>query len=115
MATALTITTLPGPYATDGVAITWVAADTTNGNEFTSTGREILLVRNTDGANPHTVTVTSQPDPYNRTGDIASDSIAANGFVAYQQFPRAGWATTSGVIEVDGDDAQLEFAVLRLP
>ena len=46
--TLLTVTTLPGPYDTDGVTPTWDAGDDVNNNHFPSTGKEIVMVRNDD-------------------------------------------------------------------
>lgn len=46
--TALTITNAPDGYAQSGQTITFEAGDPVNGNSFVSTGKEILLARNTD-------------------------------------------------------------------
>ena len=57
--TALTVT----EYALHGGAqIVWEDADVTNGNCFTNTGREIILVYNGDIAT-RTLTVTAVDDP----------------------------------------------------
>ena len=112
--TVLAKTALPGPYGVAGVAITWQAADNVNGNHFIATGKEILLARN-DDAGAQTVTVTSTPDPQNRTGDIDADSIAAGAYAAYQLFPISGWRDGSGYIVVTASDAAIFLAVLTLP
>lgn len=51
-------------------AVTFTAADAANGMYFVNDGRTVLLVKNAD-ASPHTATISSVPDPYGRTGDIA--------------------------------------------
>jgi hypothetical protein len=112
--TVLTKTALPGPYDTDGVTITWQAADAANGNHFIATGKEILIARN-DDAGAQTVTVTSTPDPQGRTGDISADSIAAAAYHAWQKFPVSGWRQTAGTILVTASDAGVFLAVLQLP
>lgn len=112
--TVLAKTTMPGPYDTDGVAITWQAGDDVDGNHFLSTGKEILLVRN-DDAGAQTVTVTSTADPQGRTGDITADSIAAGAYAVYQEFPVSGWRNSDGEVVVTPSDANLFFAVLVLP
>ena len=112
--TTLAATDVPGKFATDGVAVTWAAADAANGNQFVCTGREVLLARNTD-ASAHTVTVTSTADSAGRTGDITADSIAADAMHVYQEFPTVGWMQSNGYIYVDCDDVTVELAVLRLP
>lgn len=112
--TLLVKTVLPGPYDTDGVTITWAAADTVNNNHFLSTGKEILLARN-DDAGAQTVTVTSTADPQGRTGDITADSIAAAAYHAWQKFPVSGWRNTAGEIVVTASDAGIFLAVLEIP
>lgn len=119
MATALTVVDAASAYerniANTPVDPGFAAADVANGNEFRATGREFVLVRNTDGAAPHNVTVTSQPaSRTGRLGSISAVSIAADAFVAFQIFPRDGWEA-GGVILISADDAQIEFAVVRLP
>ena len=57
--TALTVT----EYALHGGAqMVWEDADVTNGNSFTNTGREIILVYNGDIAT-RTITITAVDDP----------------------------------------------------
>lgn len=112
--TDLTISTAPDPYDTDGAALTWEAGDPSNGNQFDASGRDVLLVRNTDAVNPQTVTVISTPDRYGRTGD-ASRSVPANGSAVFQKFPLSGWVQDDGNIYVDVADAAIELAVVRIP
>ena len=59
----LTKSSSPGPNPTAGVAVTMTAADTTNFEQFTLTGREVLIVHNTGGSS-YTYTITSTADPY---------------------------------------------------
>lgn len=56
-------------------AIAFTAADATNGMMFPNDGRTVLLIKN-GGAGAITVTVTSVPDEYGRTGDLII-SVAA--------------------------------------
>lgn len=112
--TSLTAISAPGGNATTGTAFSYTAADVANGNSFKSTGKEIVVAKNTDGAVAHTVTISSTADPYGRTGDV-SQSIAANGIYVFGPFPTTGWIQSDGKIYLSGDNAALEFQVITLP
>lgn len=99
---------------TDGVSVTFTAADATNKQQVTLTGREIIIAHNT-GAGARTVTITSVADDMGRTGDITADSIAAGGYHAYGPFPLEGWEQTDGKLYFEASHAEVEFAILRTP
>lgn len=111
--TALTAIAMPTEYATAPSTITWTALDVANGNNVVFTGRQILLIRNVDAGGAHSVTVASVA-LNGRTGD-AVKSVPASGFVVFQLFPTAGWQQTDGKLNITGDSASLEAAVLTLP
>lgn len=113
--TLLTPIDAPSPYATAGVAIAFIAGDVTNGNAYRSTGREFVLGRNTDGVTAHTVTITSEPDPFGRLGSITNHSIPANGFAMFGPLPVEGWQQSDGNVWINVDNALLTLAVIRLP
>ena len=108
----------PGPYATSGVEIqaAATAADVANGNTTPHGGRGLLLIAfNTDGANPHHVTVTSTPDERGRTGDVTADTVAASSAKVYGPFPTNGWKqATDGGLYFSADSATVHFAVIQL-
>lgn len=119
MATELTVVAAPSAYERDTANTPidpgYEAADVANGNEFRSTGRELVLVRNVDGVAPHNVTVTSQPaSRTGRLGHITATVIPLNGFMVFQIFPRDGWES-GGLIAISGDNVNIEFAIVRLP
>ena len=119
-ATAITVQSVDGPLddiAAGGADFTWTAADVANGNSFACTGKELLLVRNTDGANAYTVTITSVPDEKNRSEDISAYSLAAGDFAVFGVglTTAVGWRQSTNVINISGENAAVEFAVLRLP
>jgi hypothetical protein len=111
-ATEITAIDLGGALDYDGTALTWTAADASNGNEVTCSGREIILCRN-DDASAHDVTVTSVNDPYGRTKD-QTKNVAAGDYHIFGPFPRSGWET-GGLLSFSTDNASVFFAVLRLP
>lgn len=111
--TAVTVTELSGPYATDLDDITFEAADAANQNKFTFTGDEIILAWNQD-ASAHNVTLTSVADGHNRTGNISTRSVPANSIAAFQASEVAGWQQSDGAFYLEADNANVYFAVLRL-
>jgi len=113
--TTLTKTNAPGHYATTGQALTFTAADVTNGNQFKATGKELLIARNTNGATAYYVTISSVPDPYGRTGDISQYSIPADETHIFGPFPITGWQQSDGYIYVNAENAAIELAVVVLP
>ena len=117
--TALTVQTPKGPFpgtvaATD-LDYTYAAADVGNMNEFPHTGRELILVRNTDGAAPHNISLTSAPDPQKRSADITTYAVALNGFSVFWAGDIIGWRQTDGNFYLEADDVQIEFAIVKIP
>ncbi len=115
-ATALPIITVLDSYQTVGALAAdyvYTAADVANGNSFSSTGHEIVLVQNTGGS-PYVVTVTSTPDNQGRTADLTY-TVGAGLTSVLPYFAAVGWRQTSGLILISGANAALKFAVLRLP
>lgn len=119
---ALPIISPPGGYPALPItplaaAFVFTTADATS-NTFVSTGRELLLVRNT-GAAPQTVTVTSVADNVNRTGDITAYSLPIGSvtpqFAVLGPFPANGWKQTNGTVIVAASSTDIAFAVIRLP
>lgn len=115
---ALTVQTIKGPHpssvAANSLDIT-LTASTPAGDTFASTGREILLVQNSDSGT-QTFTVTSQPDSFNRTTTILTTySMAAGEFAAFWFGQVTGWRDSSGNVNLLSSDATIKYAVLRLP
>jgi hypothetical protein len=107
-----------GPYPTAGVVaalaldLVWTPADIVNLNKFRLSGKEILLVWNTDVAG-HTVTLTSAADEHGRSGDIAAYALAA-GIVSAFSFRQgaAGWQQSDGFVYFQANDVTVKFAIL---
>lgn len=117
---ALTITTIKAPFATiaaNGADFTWTAGNTGT-DTIAATGREIVLVWNTDGANPYTCTIVAEDDEKGRAEDIGPYSLAAGEFAAFgvALTNSPGWKDAStGLITVDVENAAVKWAVLKLP
>lgn len=111
--TNLTKTTQPNPYSTSGSVLTLTAADAANGNQFTASGRDLVIARNS-GASSHTVTISSTADPYGRTGDVNAQSVAAGAVRIFGPLPADGWRQTDGKIYVSADSAEVLIGILEM-
>lgn len=117
--TAITVQQMLGPFAAYGAGtadFTFAAGTITDGDTFVCTGKEILVVQNTD-AGAVTITITSVADEKNRTGDITTYSVGAGEFAAFSigLTNSLGWKSTTGKVRITVSDADLKVAVLRLP
>jgi hypothetical protein len=115
--TALTVTKPLGPYvasvAAEALKVTMQAADASNGNSFPLTGKEILLIQNTDTV-AHTVTISSVPDAEGRSGDITSYSVPAGEIHAFSfRGGTQGWQQTDGTVHLAVSSALIFFGVLQ--
>jgi hypothetical protein len=117
--TAITVQTAKTPFevvSAGGLDFTLAAADASNGNKYQVTGREILVMYNSD-ASPQTVTINSVNDEKNRDGDIAAYSLAAGDYALFAGglTNSKGWKQTDGTITLTVSDAGILLAAIRLP
>lgn len=103
-----------GSPAANALDFTLTAADVANGNQYVCTGREVLIVYNSDGANPYTFTLGSVVDPYGRTQDLTAYSLAAGEYAALP-VPSVGFKQTDGYAYINGSNAAIKFAILVMP
>lgn len=105
----------PGTVGSGALNFTLAAADPSNGNSFALTGREVLLVFNSDVAAAHTVTFTSAPDPQGRTSDITSYSVASGAYAIFSYRGGVnGWRQSDGTAHLMASSASIEFAPLYI-
>lgn len=118
--TAITPQTPLGPFPTlqptaNSLDFAMSAADTVNFNQaaFGASNRLLVLWQNTSGATPYTVTLTSSPDDYGRSGDITTYQLDANdvGGMIVQQ---TGWKQSDGNLYFQASNAAVKFAIIRL-
>jgi hypothetical protein len=93
-----------------GVAVTMEAADIVNYNDFSPTGREVLIAHNT-GVGANTVSVDSV-SVHGRSGNIAAESIAADAIRVYGPF-NTGWKQSDDKIHFEADSIEVEFGIIR--
>ena len=94
--------------------IPWEAGDDVEGNSFTPTGKDLLLVRNTD-VGAQTVKVTAKSDEYGRSGDTGDYSLAADDVAYIGIIDVDGFKQTDGEVYIDVSDSGVELCVLALP
>jgi hypothetical protein len=114
--TALTPITPKGPYpgtvSAGDLAIAFTASDVANGNKWAFSGRDILLVQNSN-AGAQTFTISSTADERGRKADIATYSVPAGGFAAFFISSATGWTQADGTILLATSHANIQFAVVR--
>lgn len=117
--TAITVQEVSAPF--DAISagsedFTFAASDNANGNYFVCTGRELIVVENTN-VGAQTITIDSVDDEKGRQEDITTYSLAANDFAVFGVglTNAKGWKQTSGQVYIDTSDADVKIAVLRLP
>ena len=100
------------PVVADSLDLVWVVATPASDEQFTITGKEIILAWNT-GATPHTITVTSVAI-HGRTGDITAYSIGADD-IAILPLPVSGFKQVAdGKCYFEADNAEVKFAILKI-
>ena len=99
----------------NGVAVT----ETTGTNddiEFANTGKEVLIVRNTEAA-PHTYTIIGK-GATQWGADTADEActVAASGMNVHANIETAEFNTTGGLVEIDleaGEEDHFELSVVK--
>ncbi len=105
----------PKHYEFTTLALTPVAADPVNNNQFRMTGREILLARNTSTTTVRNVTVISVADPFGRTGNRGRALAVGELAYVFGPGPLDGWQQSDGNLHVNADSADVQFYLVRLP
>jgi hypothetical protein len=119
-ATAIVVQQLLSPFpatplTANSADLTFTALTVTEGDVFTCTGREVILIANGEGTN--TLTISSADDEKGRSEDITSYSLAANDHAVFSQglTNSQGWKNSSSQIKLTPSSANILCAVVRLP
>ena len=117
--TVLTVQSVLAPFAAVGAGtadFTFAAGTITDGDTFVCTGREVLLVNNTN-VGAQTITITSVDDEKGRSEDITAYSMAAGDFAVFGVglTTSKGWKSSAGTVRITVSSADVKVAVLRLP
>lgn len=96
------------------LTVTLTACDNVNGNQYTFTGREVLVMQNTD-TSAHTISVNTIADPYGGTNTtLTSYSLPATSVSMIQMKYSQGWLQTGGVIQIAACSSNLiKLAVVQ--
>lgn len=103
----------PLPVAANSLDVVETAPTDTAGIEFVATGREVVLIHNTD-VGAQTFTLASVADPYGRTGDITTYSLSAGEFAALIPGVQ-GFIGTGGKVTIAVSNAAVKFLIVRTP
>jgi hypothetical protein len=106
-----------GPYPTlqpaaNSLDFVFTACDAVNFDEFTFTGRELLLVTSSGTL---TFTLESVADGQNRTGDITTYAMTIGEYAAFWFGSKPGWEQSGGKVFLKGSTTGISFAVVRIP
>ena len=119
--TPLTVVTLKqNNYAVvaGDLNLTPVATDAVNGNSFPATGKEVVLLLNTDTVT-HTITITSTADNYGRldtslttyTVPVAAGGLS--GLSVIEMTTLNGWVSAGQLVTMSSSSALVKIVVLR--
>lgn len=93
------------------VEFTFGDCDPTNGNQFVSTGKELLIARSTNADSPS----TDRKVTIQKTNGKIEYTLAAGEYLTAGQVPTSGYRQADNYVYIDGSHADIEFAVLVLP
>lgn len=101
-------------YTANGADLTMTAADASNKEQVTITGKELVIAHNT-GASAYTVTISSVADAAaGRTGDVSAYSLAAGEYAVFGPFDLDGWEQSDGKLYFEASNASVKFGVVRI-
>jgi hypothetical protein len=112
--TTLAVVAAPGSYAALGAAISFVAGDVSNGNQFVPSGKDLVIVRNEHSYTAYNITFQSSNDPFGRKGNIV-ESVVAGTTKIFGPFSLLGWRQNDGYFYLDAEDNDLKIAVVSFP
>jgi len=99
--------------AANSLDFAFTAGESDNGYQYPATGREVVIMRNTNGA-PQTFTLQSVRNVFGREGDIETYSLGAGEFAVLIP-PLKGFQQADGNIYIDISHDDVHVAVLRMP
>lgn len=102
------------PVLADLDALTWTAADVANFEETEYGDRVVILARNVSADTAYDVTITSiASSKTGRTGTLVKE-LAFGAQLIIGPLGADGWRQSDGNLYFAGENADIEFAVVRL-
>jgi hypothetical protein len=111
--TALTVQTLSGPHPGVADTITFAAGDPGNDNDFTFTGKEIIIAYNSDATATWDLTLTSIADPFGRLVTLVKEMLPET-YAIFEASDLTGWLQAGGKFFLTVENVAIELAVIRL-
>ena len=115
---SLTVQSLTGPYPANGASaadftVNFSGLDETSGNQFTFTGKEVVILHNSVGTAANvTLSTVAAAALGNRTGDVTV-SVASGAYFGYDAGNITGWKQSDGEFYLSADASGMEAAILR--
>jgi hypothetical protein len=109
-ATAVTLT--PVGHTTGTAPPSAQAGDNVNGMTMQNDGNVLLIVTNSDGSNPHTITFTTPSGPEGMAAPARAISIPASATRVWAKHPVAVYGA---VMAITVDSASLTFIAYQQP
>jgi hypothetical protein len=114
--TTLTKITAPGAYEGAFTTFAFTAfqgTTSTNGEQFSLTGSELIVIRNPTTATG-SVVLKSVDDPQGRQEDV-TQVMATGEFAVIGPMKLTGWINTDGNFYLEGTSTSLEVAIIKIP
>lgn len=113
MPTRVAVTPVPvtSKFPTAFATLTFQAADPTNKEKLFLTGREILVVFNSDSG-AHNVIITSVAHPVTGRAGTVTLSVGAGAYKMIGPFALEGWAQSDNYLYFEAADATIGYAVI---
>lgn len=93
-----------------GLDKTFQAADTVNGNAFLSSGRDLLIVFNSDSG-PHTFSIQSAPDPDGRFANVTY-TVAAGVYSFVEINSASIFVQSTNMVLLTASDTHIQYLVV---
>ena len=101
-----------GAITANSADVTMTAIDPVNHNSCILEPGMSVLVLNSHGSNPYTVTLTSAPDELQRTLDHTY-SLAAGEYAIFGPITQKGWLQNDGNFYFTGENAAVKVLIIR--
>lgn len=113
---SFTVITAPGAYAGSMSTFPWtaVATGTSSGMQFTLTGAEIVIARNSGTATDASITLTSVDDEYNRQEHVVQ-TLTSGQYRVIGPMKRAGWMQTNGKFYLHSNSTKVQAVIIKVP
>jgi hypothetical protein len=86
--------------------------DSTNGNKFKPTGKDLIVFYNSD-ASQQSATVVQSDDPFSRSEDV-QQNMGTDEYYLYGPIPKLGYIQKDGYVYLDASNDNVKVAIFSL-